>query len=46
LLAAWVVVAGCSALQKSVSENSWSQTAAKEERQQQLSTAPPAEWSK
>ncbi len=46
LLAAWVVTAGCSALQKSVSENSWSQTAAREERQQQLNTAPAGEWSK
>lgn len=44
MLAALMVVSGCSSLHQSVSPNAWSQTAAKEERQQQLNTAPPGEW--
>jgi hypothetical protein len=41
-LVALVVVGGCSTAR--VSEKSWSQTAAKEEREQQRSASPQGDW--
>ena len=43
-LVALVSVVGCSTARGPVSEKSWNQTAAKEEREQQRSAAPQGDW--